>query len=55
MEPQPPAIEAILNRLREHAAQRHALLIVEARIAITPREFRLLDIQPVRPLEIIHF
>jgi hypothetical protein len=55
MELQPPTIEAIIHRLREQATKRMTTVILEARIAVTPQEFTLLDVQAVRPLETIHF
>jgi hypothetical protein len=55
MELKPLTIEAILHRLRDQAAKRMTTVILQARIAVTPQEFTLLDIQAGQPLETIQF
>jgi hypothetical protein len=55
MEIQPLTLEALLDWLRKQAAERQAPLVVQARIAVSSRETRLLTIQPERPLETISF
>ncbi len=55
MEVQPFTFEAILDALRNQAATDQTPLIVEAHIAISPREARLLELKPARPLKIIRF
>ena len=55
MEIQPLTIEAIFNHLRERAAKSATSVIVDARIAITPQETRLLDLQLGRTLETIYY
>ena len=55
MEIQPLTLETIFNLLRERAAQSQIPLIVDARIAVSPQEARLLAIRPERPLETIRY
>jgi hypothetical protein len=55
MEVQPITWEAIMESLRERAARSQVPLIVEARIAVSPQEARLLDLQLVRPLDTIPY
>ena len=52
---QPFTFEIILDALRKQAATNQTPLILDARIAITPQDAQLLEVQPVRPLEIIRF
>ena len=53
MEIQPLSIEHILRWLQQHAADRKASLV--ARIAISPEQMQLLDMQPENPLAVIHY
>ena len=55
MEIQPLTLEAIFNLLRERAAKSATPVIVDARIAISSQETRLLDLQPGRTMEIIYY
>lgn len=55
MEIQPLTLEAIFNLLRARAAKSATPVIVDARIAISPQETRLLDLQPGHTLEIIYY
>ena len=55
MENQPLTIETIFTLLRERAARSQTPLIVDARIAISPQEARLLDLKPGATLEVIHY
>jgi hypothetical protein len=55
MEIQRLTIEAVFNLLRERAAKSKAPVIVDARIAISPQETRLLDMKASGPLEVIRF
>ena len=55
MEVQPFTFEIILDALRKQAATNQTPLILDARIAITPQDAQLLEVQPARPLEIIHY
>jgi hypothetical protein len=55
MEIQPLTLEALLDWLRKQAAERQTSFIIQARIALSPQGTRLLDVQPVGPLETIRF
>jgi len=55
MEVQPFTLEVILDALRKQAATDQTPLILEAHIAISPKEARLLDLRPARPLKIIRY
>jgi len=55
MEVQPSTFEVILDALRKQAATNQTPLIVEAHIAISPQEARLLELKPARPLKIIRY
>ena len=55
MENRPPSIEFVLNWLQKQAAASRTPLIVQARIVVTPRETRLLAIQPEGLLETISY
>jgi hypothetical protein len=55
MEIQPLTIEAVFTLLRERAAKSKTPLIVDARIAVSLQETRLLDLKPSGALEIIYF
>lgn len=50
----PPLIE-VLESLRERLADDAAQLIVEARIALTPGEARLLEVKSAQPLATIAY
>jgi len=52
---QPLTLEGILDWLQQQAAERHTALIVQARIAVSPHEARLLTIQPEGLLETIRY
>lgn len=55
MEIQPLTIEAVFTLLRERTAKSKTPIIVDARIAVSLEEARLLDLKPSAALEIIHF
>jgi hypothetical protein len=55
MENTPLALESVVARLQEQALEFKESVIVQARIAISPTETRLLAIQPEGLLEIIHY
>ncbi len=55
MEVQPFTFEVILYALRKQAATDQTPLIVEAHIAVSPQEARLLELKPARPLKIIRY
>ena len=55
MEIQPLTIETLFKLIRERAAKIQTPVIVDARIAISPQETRLLDLRPDRMLEVIHY
>ena len=55
MEVEPVTFDSILDWLRKHAAKGQTSLIVEARIAISPQDVRLLDFQPATRLETISY
>ncbi len=55
MELQPLTLEGVIKQIHEQAAKRLTPVILEARIAVTPIELTLLDLQATRPLEIIRF
>lgn len=55
MEVQPFTFEIILDALKKHAATDQTPLILDARIAITPQDAQLLEVEPARPLEIIRY
>ena len=55
MEVQPFTFEAILDALRKQAATNKTPLILEAHIAISSQEARLLELKPSRPLKIIRY
>ncbi|HWX21515.1 MAG TPA: hypothetical protein VN578_16560 [Candidatus Binatia bacterium] len=55
MENHPLSFESVLEWLQKQAATSQTLLIVQARFAISPRETRLLAIQPEASLETIHY
>jgi hypothetical protein len=55
MEIHPPSLESVLDWLQQHAAESQTLLVVQVHIAISPRETRLLAIQPETLLEIIRY
>jgi hypothetical protein len=55
MEPKTFTLEKLLEWLRQEAASQRSTLIVEARIAISAQEARVLDMQPTRPLDVIAY
>jgi len=55
MEIQTLTLETLFNLLRERAAKSATPVIVDARIAVSPQEARLLDLQPSRMLEVIYY
>jgi hypothetical protein len=55
MEVQPITLEALLDGLRNIAAEHQTPLVIQARIAVSRREARLLAVEPERPLETIRY
>jgi hypothetical protein len=55
MEIQSLTLEAILDWTRKHAPERQLPFIVQARIAVSPQESYLLNVQPEQPIETISY
>ena len=55
MEISPLSLESVVKWLQEQAAELQTPLIVQARIAVGPKETRLLAIQPEGLLEVISY
>ncbi len=55
MENRPASVEVILDWLQKQATVSQSALFVQARLVISPRETRLLAIQPEGLLETIHY
>ena len=54
-EVQPITIETIVEELRHLAVNATAPLIIDARLAVTQEETRLLAVYPAVALEVIHY
>lgn len=55
MENETKPIEQLIASLQKDAQKRNTALVVEARIAVGPERLRLLEVQPVVPLAVIHY
>lgn len=55
MELQPLTIEGIFEQLRGHFAEDQTTVFVDARIAITANEARLLEMHAAQPLQTIRY
>jgi hypothetical protein len=52
---QPASINTILKNLGEYAAQMRTPVIVDARIAVTPQDAKVLDLRLALPLQTIRY
>jgi hypothetical protein len=52
---QPTSLNTILKNLGEYAAQMRTPVIVDARIAVTPQDAKVLDLRPALPLQTIRY
>jgi hypothetical protein len=55
MEIQPITYDEIIEWLRKQNGQRQFPIVVDARIAISLNESRLLAVQPAEPLQVIQY